>query len=124
MKSDRICWADIKVNSTPLNGEKIVKEIEKQTGIKTTRQNISNALKNAMGSFYKYLFKSNDEMTSFQVASLMLEMLYANNIGEYLDFRGGVDSFFRLFPKKIRDEIKEDSLNYYSKRKNENIPLY
>lgn len=115
MNTDRICWENIKVDNIPLNGKQIVLEIERQTGIKTTRQNISNALKSGMECFYKALSKDNPELTPFNVSSLMFEMLYINNIGEHSDFRGGIDSFFRLYPKELRKIIKESALKYCPK---------
>jgi hypothetical protein len=108
---DRVPWHKIVVKSnSPMDGEQISKEIKYQTGIKTTRQNISNALKSGMESFYNEVCKLDKTQTPFQVATTMMEMLYITGTGNYNDFRGGHESFFRLFPSKLRILIKGDAL--------------
>lgn len=119
-RSKRIDWEKITVEDVngilrPMNGEEIVEDIYLQTGIKTSRQNISNALKSAMRSFYLNLSEMEPELTPFQVASLMLQMLYIPNARNDKEFRGGVESFFRLFPKDIKDRIERDARKYYAK---------
>ena len=112
-KENRIFWSDIQIeDGNPLNGEEIVNEIRKQTGVKTTRQNISNALKSSMISFYNKTSQLDREWTPFQIASVMLEMLYQPNSHDSNNSRGGVESFYRLFPKELKNIIKKDALNY------------
>ena len=121
-KSGRIPWESITVEDAdgvlkPMNGEEIVEDIHLQTGIRTSRQNISNALKSAMRSFFVNFSKMEPELSPFQVASTMLHMLYLPNSKDDKEFRGGVDSFFRLFPKGLKKVIEDDDKRYYTKMK-------
>ena len=115
VENQRIKWDSIRVSNTiPLDGEEITKEIFKQTDVNVTRQNISNALKNAMGNFYHNLMETDKELSAFDAAVTMLEMLYLPNG----DFRGGIDSFFRLFPSDIRKIIETDARVNYMRGRN------
>lgn len=121
-KTDRIPWENITVEDAdgilrPMNGEEIVEDIYRQTGVRTSRQNISNALKSAMKSFFLNFQKMEPELSPFQIASTMMHMLYVPNAKNDKEFRGGVDSFFRLFPKDLKEKIEEDARRYYSKSK-------
>jgi len=114
----RIQWNDILVaNNDPIDGEEIVKTIYDQTGIGVTRQNISNALKNAMGNFFYKLIDIHQELTPFLAAVEMLKMLYI----PHSNFRGGVNSFFRLFPTIIRKLIENDAKLKYIRGQNMDI---
>jgi hypothetical protein len=115
----RIDWSKLTVSDKPMNGEEIVEDIYMQTGVRTSRMNISNALKSAMRSFYKSLSKMEPDLSPFQIASLMLQMLY--NPQNDKEFRGGVESFFRLFPNDIRNEIGKDAQKYFNNMKEEKI---
>lgn len=115
VENQRIKWDSIKVsNDIPMDGNEITSEIFKQTNINITRQNVSNALKNAMGSFFHKLMEKDKELSAFDAAVTMLEMLYLPKG----DFRGGIDSFFRLFPSDIRNIIENDARVNYMRGRN------
>jgi hypothetical protein len=114
-KKDIIDWSKIVVDNTiPLNGEEISEQIYDQTGIKTTRQNVSNALKSGLKKFYLQLKKINPKLTPFQRAALMIEMLYPNYTSSENLSRGGVNAFFNLLPPDIKKRILEDAKNYHN----------
>jgi len=114
-KRDNVDWTKIVIsNNKPLNGEEISEEIYHQTGLKTTRQNISNALKSGLKKFYLQLKKTNPSLSPFQRAALMVEMLYPNYMSDGNLFRGGINSFFNLLPPDIKKRIMEDAKDYYT----------
>ena len=69
----------------------------------TTRQHVSAILKKSMGKIYTSLKNEEPESTPFQIASSMFLMFGINHCNEK-----EVKKFFRLFPKKIKNDIIED----------------
>ena len=108
-KNMKIPWESIKVkDGVQMSGAEIANDIYEQTGIKTTRQNISNALKRAMKKFFLRLSREESELRPFEVATKMFDMICRND----KKIRKNVDMFFRLFPKEIRRTIENDIKNY------------
>ena len=97
-------WKNIEVGDQPMSGEDITRYIFKKTGVKITRQNISQSLKSAMEKFFNALTKSSSDRQPFQVALLMMEMLCGSQTGQK-----DSESFFRLFPPNIREIIANDA---------------
>jgi hypothetical protein len=121
-KHDNVDWSKIVVsNNKPLNGEEISEEIYNQTGVRTTRQNVSNALKSGLKKFYLQIKNVNPKLTPFQRAALMVEMLYPNYTTGSNIFRGGINSFFNLLPPDIKKRVLEDAKAYYSGEKKSSI---
>lgn len=72
-------------------------EIGEQLNV--TRQTISQTLKRALGKIFIRLKKDNRESDAFAIAVGMAQGFF---IGD-----NDWDAFFRLFPRSIREEIKE-----------------
>ena len=92
-----------------MDGEEIADEFG------TTRQNVSRILKDALAKFYLKVKILNKEMTPFEVATCMMEMLGVNQRDQ-----NEISKFFTLFPPKLKSEIERDGkriLDKYYKRK-------
>lgn len=83
------------VFESPKSGEEIAKKM------KTSRQYVSNTLKSAMGNTYNGVKKLKPHYTPYEIA---LEMMLMFNVKDY-----DVEAFFKLFPPKYREKIKEDA---------------
>lgn len=81
-----------------MSGEEIAQDMG------TTRQYISNTLKSAMSKVYDNTKKMFPELTPYQVASHLVQILQIED--------NEVANFYNLFPPKIREEIKKDAMNY------------
>ena len=103
----RINWEDVVVeNEVPISGEEITREVYRQTGVKITRQNISNVLRKALGKIFNKLIEDNKDMRSTDIAIMMFEMLTSfNNVSSVEDAK----SFLKLLPVNVRNEIEREN---------------
>jgi tRNA U54 and U55 pseudouridine synthase Pus10 len=103
----RINWEDVVVeNEVPMSGEEITREVYRQTGVKITRQNISNVLRKALGKIFNKLIEDNKDMRSTDIAIMMFEMLTSfNNVSSVEDAK----SFLKLLPVNVRNEIEREN---------------
>jgi hypothetical protein len=69
----------------------------------TTRQHVSSILKKGMGKVYTFLKNDDPEASPFDIAVNMLVMFGVNHSN-----KKEIKKFFRLFPKKIKNEIEKD----------------
>lgn len=103
-KSKFINWDKVTVNNdNPMSGEQIAKEIHRQTGVKITRQGVSNAIKIAMRKIFNNLKEMEKDISNFNTALRMFEILCPNQPS-----CEDAETFFKLFPDDICEAIKEE----------------
>lgn len=84
----------------PMNGEEIAEALN------YSRQNISQLLKRALGKFYFKISQQQKDMSPFEIAVLMSNMLKVS--GDDIS-ESELKKFFKLFPVNIRSKIKKDA---------------
>ena len=94
------------VKDAIMDGEEIAAEFG------TTRQNVSRILKDALAKFYLKVKILNKEMTPFEIATCMMEMLGVNQRDE-----NEAAKFFTLFPPNLKLEIETDGKRILDKYK-------
>jgi transcriptional regulator len=75
-------------------------EIARGTG--TTRQNVSQTLKKAMGKIYNSVLE--EYKSPWKTVNAMMHILGVNNQTPH-----DIEEFFQMLPSKIREEAKEDA---------------
>jgi hypothetical protein len=80
--------------------------------IGTTRQNVSNILKKAIGKCYKYVYRNNPygftPLQCFLYLLCWIDIFSSLNMYDLSEMK----KFFRLFPGEIRDKIQIDVEKY------------
>ena len=123
-KRKYVDWESITVPDQQMGGEDIARYVYKVSGVKITRQNVSQSLKTAMKKFYSRVSKRDRTLTPFKVAITMMEML-SHASGHITD--NDATAFFKLFPPYIRDIIEKDAIEIFSQEQEEeygNTNLY
>ncbi len=93
----------------PMSGREIAEELN------TSRQHISQQLKRIMSKLYTRFCYENKELSPFEIAVLMAEVLGVNQRAE-----SEVMKFFKLLPPAARLKIKNDGrkwMEIYERRK-------
>lgn len=88
----------------PMSGEEIASELN------TSRQHVSQLLKRIMEKIYNRERIEHKELTPFEVANHIQEILGVNQRDE-----SEVKKFYKLFPPKIRAQIESDGREWKRK---------
>ena len=86
----------------PMSGADVARELN------ITRQNTSQILKRALRKVFYFIRKNDPEMSDFEVACYVSEMLGVDKKQDEMI------KFFKLFPKEIKGLIRESGMNQWS----------